>query len=391
MKQLKKKRKIFTKKRLILIVLPITLLIIGVFATVFAYFHTMPSVEIEQNFTFEYGNQIELTVSDILSGDDNIVETATLDLSNIENESDKDFPAVGIYEAILNYRIRFHNREAIIIIEIEDTTPPVFTRYREVFNLTVDDDKPNFEQYFEAEDLSDFTITIDYSEVNFEEAGSYYIKVTAKDIHGNKNEREVRVNIRPAPPVITSPSPMPSRGPTPFTVTRPTVVDGIIIVNKRHPLPRNFNPGVNQTALAALRRLQSEAQTLGLNIGNHFSGFRSFDHQARIYNNFVRQHGRARADRSVARPGFSEHQTGLAFDVTHRNGALVRGGAEARWLAANAHRFGFIVRYPAGREHITGFMHEPWHLRFIGQRATDIFNSGKTLEEFLGVPGGDYL
>ena len=84
------------------------------------------------------------------------------------------------------------------------------------------------------------------------------------------------------------------------------------------------------------------------------------------------------------------HQAGLAFDIRHGNGTLVTNGPAAEWISANAHKYGFIVRYQSGKEHITGYSAEPWHLRYIGGQATAVHESGQTLEEYLGVPGGSY-
>lgn len=171
-----------------------------------------------------------------------------------------------------------------------------------------------------------------------------------------------------------------------------TFVNDILIVNKHHPLPHDWNPGEDPEALEQVNALIQEMRALGFDICTSFSGFRSFDRQTTLYNNFVAQHGREEADRFSARPGHSEHQSGLAFDLRHRDGSLVTRESEATWMANNAHRFGFIVRYPADSEHITGFIHEPWHLRFIGERAEEIWRSGLTLEEFLGLdPAPDYL
>ena len=165
----------------------------------------------------------------------------------------------------------------------------------------------------------------------------------------------------------------------------PMFIQGILLVNKHHPLPRSWNPGEDPRAGAQVRLLINEMRSLGLDICTSFSGFRSWDHQNTVFNNFVAQRGLREAERIAARPGHSEHQTGLAFDLRHTSGHLVTRAPEAEWLATNAHRFGFIVRYPANSEHITGYIHEPWHLRYIGARAEEIWRSGLTLEEFLGA------
>ena len=105
---------------------------------------------------------------------------------------------------------------------------------------------------------------------------------------------------------------------------------------------------------------------------------------------YVQQYGQQSADTFSARPGHSEHQAGLAFDLLHTNGQLITQAREAVWLAQNAHYYGFIVRYQSGKEAITGYQAEPWHIRYIGDQAADIYRSKRTLEEYLGVPGGGY-
>ena len=115
------------------------------------------------------------------------------------------------------------------------------------------------------------------------------------------------------------------------------------------------------------------------------SGFRSYGTQSRLYNNYVARDGEAKANTYSAKPGQSEHQTGLAFDV----GALddnYGNTAAGRWLSENAHKYGFIIRYMKGKENITGYQYEPWHIRYVGETvAADIYSKGLTLEEYLGV------
>lgn len=164
----------------------------------------------------------------------------------------------------------------------------------------------------------------------------------------------------------------------------------VIIANKKHPLAADYAPGENAEASAAFHRLLAEMQSLGFDVSNSYSGFRSYETQANIYQSYVNQEGQAVADTYSARPGYSEHQTGLAFDFLDSSGQLLEEPRAAQWLAENAHRYGFIVRYIVGKEAITGYMAESWHVRYIGQEATDIYNSGLTLEEYFGVEGGDY-
>lgn len=163
-----------------------------------------------------------------------------------------------------------------------------------------------------------------------------------------------------------------------------TYVDGILIANKSYSLPADYAPGLDSTTESQFNALSAAAAQEGLNIYLS-SGFRSYEYQSRIYNNYSSLYGAETADTFSARPGHSEHQTGLAIDVNTIDDSFA-GTPEAIWLAEHAHEYGFIIRYPEGKSHITGYKYEPWHIRYLGvETATAVYNSGLTLEEYLGI------
>lgn len=163
-----------------------------------------------------------------------------------------------------------------------------------------------------------------------------------------------------------------------------TYVDGILIANKTYSLPQDYNPGVDSEASDAFYEMQSAAAAEGLDIYIS-SGFRSYDDQDRIYNNYVSYDGQELADTYSARPGHSEHQTGLAFDLNSIDDSFA-DTAEGEWVAANAHKYGFIIRYAKDKVDITGYQYEPWHIRYLGvDIATQVYESGLCLEEYLGI------
>lgn len=170
-----------------------------------------------------------------------------------------------------------------------------------------------------------------------------------------------------------------------------TYVDGILIVNKKYSLPSDYDPGEDAEAGAKVRELISDMQNLGYSISDYYSGYRTYQTQEELYNNYVANSGQEEADTYSARPGYSEHQTGLVFDLCNEYGELVTEEEESEWIASNAWKYGFIVRYPEGKEDITGYMPEPWHLRYVGEEtAKAIYEADSTLEEYLDVEGGDY-
>jgi D-alanyl-D-alanine carboxypeptidase len=163
-----------------------------------------------------------------------------------------------------------------------------------------------------------------------------------------------------------------------------TYVDDILIANKSYTLPSDYDPGLDPTAESQFYALSAAAAQEGLNIWLA-SGYRSYNYQYEIYNTYVSQYGKDTADTFSSRPGYSDHQTGLAIDVNSIDDSF-GDTAESDWLAAHAHEYGFIIRYPEGKESVTGYKYEPWHIRYIGvEKATAVYNSGLSLEEYLGI------
>jgi len=173
--------------------------------------------------------------------------------------------------------------------------------------------------------------------------------------------------------------------------TEPTYINGILLANKIYPLPSTFAPEENPEARQALNQMLAAAKQQGFDLVA-FSGYRSFEYQTTLYDNYVKRDGQAAADRYSARPGYSEHQTGLAFDIGERGKEDVWLTAEfgetpaGQWLFAHAQEYGFILRFPQNKEDITGYMYESWHYRYVGKDiAKEITKQNITLEEYLGV------
>lgn len=181
------------------------------------------------------------------------------------------------------------------------------------------------------------------------------------------------------------------------------------IVNKQRPMPANYVPaGLRQPAVrvrangssemllraeaaGALEKLVAGAAAQGIKL-MLVSGYRSYGLQQSVYSGNVSRQGRAQADLTSARPGHSEHQTGLAADIGTTTGlcqleTCFGQTPEGRWVAAHAHEYGFVIRYPEGQQGVVGFTYEPWHLRFVGNElAAEVQKSGQTLEQFFSLP-----
>lgn len=163
-----------------------------------------------------------------------------------------------------------------------------------------------------------------------------------------------------------------------------TYVDGIMIANKTYSLPASYDPGIRQEAAEAFYEMQEAASTEGISLFI-VSGYRSYETQESVYAGWVNRDGKALADTYSSRPGYSDHQTGYTFDLNslEQDFAYTEEGI---WLAEHCAEFGFIIRYPEGKEMYTGYVYEPWHVRYIGkEKAKIITESGLSLEEYYGI------
>ncbi len=164
-----------------------------------------------------------------------------------------------------------------------------------------------------------------------------------------------------------------------------TYVDNILVVNKTYSLPSDYDPGILPVTQAAFDELCAAAAEQGLNIYQG-SGYRDYDFQRKVYNSMVNGYSKEYADTWSARPGHSEHQTGYTIDCNTIDNEGFANTAEGRWLAEHCHEYGFIVRFPKGKEEITGYSYESWHIRYVGkEHAAAIYQQGLTLEEYLDV------
>jgi len=173
----------------------------------------------------------------------------------------------------------------------------------------------------------------------------------------------------------------------------------LVLVNKYRRLSADFVPEdlekistscsngekfLSKVAKEAFEELCVDASSVNLSI-KASSAYRSYSYQANLYNSYVSSKGQKEADRSSAKPGHSEHQTGLAIDVASGSNNYVKFGEsdEYEWIKDNAHKYGFIIRYTKETEGITGYMDEPWHIRYIGKEiATYLYENNMTYDEY---------
>ena len=166
-----------------------------------------------------------------------------------------------------------------------------------------------------------------------------------------------------------------------------TYIDGILVANKTYALPESYNPGkLNSIAYSNATKMLDDSKKENLNIWIQ-SGFRSYELQSSLYYGYGNGDGFDKADTYSARPGHSEHQSGLAFDVNEIDYTF-DDTPEANWLSSNCYKYGFILRYPKGKTDETGYVYESWHFRYVGVKlATKLYNNGDwiTLEDYFGI------
>jgi D-alanyl-D-alanine carboxypeptidase len=157
-----------------------------------------------------------------------------------------------------------------------------------------------------------------------------------------------------------------------------------MIVNKTFGLPSDYAPGLDSEASEAFNSMAAQAWSEGITLWI-CSGYRSYSEQETLFEGYASQRGLSEADSVSARPGYSEHQSGLCMDVNTTDFSFA-GTAEAQWLEEHCAEYGFIIRFPEGKESITGYEYEPWHIRYVGVEAAQaIMSQGLCLEEYLNV------
>ena len=181
-----------------------------------------------------------------------------------------------------------------------------------------------------------------------------------------------------------------------------TYVDGVLIVNKTYGLPSTYEPStpykeitsrylygadyIEDFVMKEYIKMKDDADKEGIKL-KITSGYRSYDVQVDLYNEYKKRDGQEAADKYSARPGHSEHQSGLCFDLNGTNENFIQT-KEGKWLNDNAYKYGFTLRFPDGSTKYTGYMYEGWHFRYVGvDLATKLYNNGNwiSLEEYFGI------
>lgn len=369
---MKKYRK--SKKKKILIFIIITLIILLIILSLFLYIQNK--------------NKLVVILKDELKAEINsevVTKAFVKEVKNgkITNDNEKiDTSVLGKKKVVLlidknNKQIKYEFN-----IDVIDTTKPEIIAKDEITIHLGDEIDLTKDIKVSDNSLEDIKIKVD-GDYDLNKVGKYNLKYIASDSSNNETTYDFILNVIEDPNNKTFTT---SKGYLAKVVDGITYIDGILIVNKTYSLPSSYGTQLTDTTTNSFNEMKSEASKLGLNLYIS-SGFRSYSLQNTIYNNYVNMDGKANADTYSARAGHSEHQTGLAFDLNSIDSSFA-DTQEGKWVNDNAYKYGFIIRYPKGKESITGYMYEPWHLRYVGTNlATKLYNSGNwiTLEEYYGI------
>lgn len=307
--------------------------------------------------------------------------------------------STGKYTLHLKLTHQFGDVDRFVEFTVADTIAPTITGHKDI-QITVGESFDPLNAIETLDNSGESITPLVTMDVNTEVPGTYTVNLTATDSSNNSTTVSYSVSVKRK--VVVNPTPAPKP-----TNTQALYIDtNRVLVNKKHLLSSSYIPknlvsvsstyavqgrsiSLNKEAYNAfvdLSEAMNDTTTLGRLTMN--SGYRSYAYQSTIYTNYVKSYGEKEANRFSAKPGASEHQTGLAIDVCTGNKCLddFVGTSQAEWLSKNAHTYGFIIRYKDATESITGYMGEPWHIRYLGiDLATDIYKSNLTYEEYLGV------
>lgn len=342
-------------------------------------------LEYRNKIVIEVGEEVP-TLKDYLYNDEDIEEE--IEWIDLELSDDKVY-VPGTYDGKFMYK----KEEKYITLVVRDTVSPVIEGVKDL-EMVAYEDEPDFMDGITVSDNSGKEIEIVFDgEYDTETAGEYVLSYRAEDESGNESVKEFKLIVKENVNVVISKT---SKGNTMKNYYGITYIDNVVVVNKSYGLPSNFAPNNLETINGyikivdyvkdAFNELRNDSLSIGLNIYAS-SGYRSYSDQNYIYNNYVSYDGKENADTYSARAGFSEHQTGLAIDVNTIDSSF-DGTDESNWLSDNCYKYGFIIRYPKGKDDITGYMYEPWHIRYVGKDfATKLYNDGNwiTLEEYFGI------
>lgn len=372
------------KRALLLLASAVILTLIIIIIVIVFLILKKKNLDYESTLTIEAGDLLP-TITDFVKDKD---YKGTIVWKDLDDDNGKVYKP-GTYLGTFTYK----EEEKTITLNVQDTTKPTIEGVKDIEMLAYEE-KPDLTKEITIKDNSNEEIKVLVTgDCDTTKAGKCSMTYEATDASGNTAKENFYLIVKDNPNIKESKT---SKGYTITTKYGITKIGDVIIANKTYSLPSTYVPSnlvtingyvkVIDYVAEAFNKLKSDATSLGLNIYAS-SGYRSYSDQKYIYNNYVARDGQKEADTYSARAGYSEHQTGLAIDVNTID-MTFDNTSESNFLKENCYKYGFVIRYPKGKDNITGYMYEPWHIRYVGtELATKLYNNGDwiTFEEYYGI------
>lgn len=337
----------------------------------------------------KFKNKITINVGDKIPNINDYANKKIKDIDikfkDIELENNKVYKT-GTYISIFKYQ----NKKYKVKLEVIDNIKPNIEGVKDI-EIYENEDIDLFKDIVITDNSKDDIKKEIIGNYDIKQPGEYNLKYAITDKSQNKTEAEFKLIIK-AKQVISTQQKVEQKGTTSKGYKIEQIdgiyyINGILIANKSYDLAPDYNPGgLLKEFMDNYNNMKTDAIKSGINL-NIISGFRSYQTQSNLYSRYVARDGKDAADTYSARPGHSEHQTGLAADINSVDQNFEYTN-EGKWLNDNCYKYGFIIRYPKGKESITGYIFEPWHIRYVGKTiAQSLYNNGNwiTLEEYLGI------
>lgn len=377
------------KRNIVFIIIGILIFVSVVIISALIFYNNRP-LKYKNSISIKIGESLPLIDSYVDDEELNRLDNKEIKWENINLEDNKIYNS-GKYTGY----ITFKNKKIELTLEVIDDEIPTIEGVEDITIYT--NQEVDLLKNIKTNDNSYDEVSVNIKgEYDTSKVGEYVLSYVAKDKSGNEAVKEFKLIVKekevikvPTSTVVNENVTIgtTSKGYTIKRVNGIYYVNDILIANKTYALPSSYTPGkLLDTFMNAFNTMQAAALSEGISL-KIISGYRSYSTQYTLYNRYVNRDGKALADTYSARAGHSEHQSGLAADINSLEQSWINT-PEGKWLNNNCYKYGFIIRYPKGKESITGYMYEPWHIRYVGvDIATSLYNNGNwiSLEEYLGI------
>ena len=377
------------KKKRKMIILTIVIVIILIMAiTLFVYSNR--SLKYKTEVTIKVGEKIPTISSYVSKSELKRISNKNIKWKNITIKDNKVY-STGSYKGYL----KFKGKDILLKLNVIDDQKPSIEGVKDI-TINEGEDIDLLKEIVVKDNSNDKVSVKVEGTYDTNKSGEYSLSYIATDKSGNKETREFKLIVKEKKKAGSNTSTTTTENVTigkttkGYTIKRINgiyYVNDILIANKTYALPKDYAPGgLLSDFNDAFEIMRKDAASEGINL-RVISGYRSYSTQNAIYNRYVNRDGVATADTYSARAGYSEHQSGLAADINSLEQTFINT-PEGKWLSENCYKYGFIIRYPHNKELLTGYMYEPWHIRYIGKDiAKKLYNNGTwiSLEEYLGI------